>query len=125
MTDKALGYLGIMRKAGKLAIGEIDSGSAVRGGKAILLCLAADASDNARTRAEGFVYQTNTPLIRLPFEKLLREHEDMRLVRLNRSKAAVPASLADRAVGVDGDMAGSITPSAGMRAAFSSESMSM
>jgi len=52
----------------------------------------------------------NTPtIIRLPFEKLLREHEDMRLVRMNRSKAAVPASLADRAVGVEGDMADSIT----------------
>jgi hypothetical protein len=30
VTDKASNYLGIMRKAGKLAIGEVDSGSAVR-----------------------------------------------------------------------------------------------
>lgn len=51
----------------------------------------------------------NTPtIIRLPFEKLLREHGDMRLVRLNRSKAVVPASLADRAVGINADMAQSI-----------------
>ena len=69
MTDKASNYLGIMRKAGKLAIGEVDSGSAVRSGKTAVLCLAQDASDNARRRAEGFVYGRNTPLIRLPYEK--------------------------------------------------------
>lgn len=52
----------------------------------------------------------NTPtIIRLPFENLLRKHESLRLVRLNRSKAVIPASLADRAAGVSGDMARSIT----------------
>lgn len=69
MTDKASNYLGIMRKAGALAIGEVESGAAVKSGKAVLLCLASDASDNAQHRAEGFVYQRNTPLIRLPYEK--------------------------------------------------------
>ena len=69
MTDKASNYLGIMRKAGALAIGEVESGAAVKSGKAVLLCLAKDASDNAQHRAEGFIYQRNTPLIRLPYEK--------------------------------------------------------
>ena len=69
MTDKASNYLGIMRKAGALAIGEVESGAAVKSGKAVLLCLASDASDNAQHRAEGFIYQRNTPLIRLPYEK--------------------------------------------------------
>ena len=69
MTDKASNYLGIMRKAGALAIGEVESGAAVKSGMAVLLCLASDASDNAQHRAEGFVYQRNTPLIRLPYEK--------------------------------------------------------
>ena len=51
----------------------------------------------------------NTPtIIRLPFEKLLRENGDLRLVRLNRSKAVIPESLADRAVGINADMARSI-----------------
>ncbi len=51
----------------------------------------------------------NTPtIIRLPFEKLLREHENLHLVRLNRSKAVIPASLADRAVAINADMAQSI-----------------
>lgn len=51
----------------------------------------------------------NTPtIIRFPFEKLTREHENMSLVRLSRSKAMVPASLGERAVGINADMAQSI-----------------
>ena len=52
----------------------------------------------------------NTPtIIRFPFEKLTREHENVSLVRLSRSKAMVPASLGERAVGINADMAQSIT----------------
>ena len=51
----------------------------------------------------------NTPtIIRFPFEKLAREHENISLIRLSRSKAMVPASLGDRAVGINADMARSI-----------------
>ena len=67
--DKAARYLGIMRKANALAIGETDSGAAVKGGRAFVLCLALDASDNARKRAETFVWSRETPLICLPYEK--------------------------------------------------------
>ena len=52
----------------------------------------------------------NTPtIIRFPFEKLTREHKNITLVRLSRSKAMVPASLGKRAVGINADMAKSIT----------------
>ena len=52
----------------------------------------------------------NTPtIIRFPFEKLAREHENITLVRLSRSKAMVPASLGVRAIGINADMARSIT----------------
>lgn len=52
----------------------------------------------------------NTPtIIRFPFEKLAREHPNISLVRLSRSKAMVPASLGGRAVGITADMAQSIT----------------
>ena len=53
----------------------------------------------------------NTPtIIRFPFEKLARERENIRLIRLNVGDgAAVPASLGERAVGIDADMAKSIT----------------
>jgi len=51
----------------------------------------------------------NTPtIIRLPFEHLVRERKNLRLVRLNRSKAVVPASLSERCVGINADMARSI-----------------
>ena len=67
--DKAANYLGIMRKANAVAIGETDAGAAVKGGKAYVLCLAADASGNAGKRAETFVYSRNIPLLCLPYEK--------------------------------------------------------
>ena len=59
----------------------------------------------------------NTPtIIRFPFEKLAREHKNIRLIRLSRSKAMVPASLGERAVGINADMAQSIADiAAGLR----------
>lgn len=68
--DKTLGYLGLAKKAGALQAGETNSGAAVRAGKARVLLLASDASENARRRAEGFIYSTQTPLVILPYSKL-------------------------------------------------------
>ena len=67
--DKALGYLGLMRKANAVAIGETDTGAAAKSGKAVLICLAADASDNAAKRAETFAYARAVPIARLPYNK--------------------------------------------------------
>lgn len=67
--DKALNYLGIARKAGRIELGEENTGIAARGGKARLVILASDASDNARRRAEGFVARTHIPLLTVPFTK--------------------------------------------------------
>ena len=67
--DKALGYLGLMRKANAVAIGETDTGAAAKSGKAVLICLAADASDNARKRAETFAHARAVPVVRLSYEK--------------------------------------------------------
>lgn len=52
----------------------------------------------------------NTPtIIRFPFEKLVRDHENISLVRLNINEgAAVPESFGSRAVGINADMATSI-----------------
>ena len=51
----------------------------------------------------------NTPtIIRFPFEKLARENENNRLIRLSRTKARVPSDLGERAVGINADMAKSI-----------------
>ena len=69
MKDRILNNLGLMRRANAIAIGETNTGAAARAGKAVLLLLASDASNNARIRAEGFVYGKNTIMITLPFTK--------------------------------------------------------
>lgn len=69
MREKALNLLGLMRRANALDIGETNAGAAVRAGKAKLLLLASDASDNARHRAEGFVLGRKLTLISAPFTK--------------------------------------------------------
>lgn len=48
MNDKVLGMLGLARRAGKLQGGETQVLDAVRSGKAQLVIIAADASDNSK-----------------------------------------------------------------------------
>lgn len=51
----------------------------------------------------------NTPtIIRFPFEKLVREHDNISLIRLNLEQAVVPESFGSRAIGIQADMAESI-----------------
>lgn len=69
MNEKALNLLGLMRKANAAQIGETDTGTAARAQTAKLVVLASDASGNARSRAKGFVYGRDIPLIVLPFTK--------------------------------------------------------
>lgn len=69
MKDKALNYLGLMRKANAIQIGETDTGAATRAQIAKLVLIASNASDNARSRAKGFVYGKNIPMIISPFTK--------------------------------------------------------
>lgn len=69
MREKTLNLLGLMRKANAIAVGETNTGGAVRAGKAKLLLLAADASDNARSRARGFAHGRDVVTVTLPFTK--------------------------------------------------------
>lgn len=69
MREKALKLLGLMRRANAIQIGEDKTGAAVKAGKAKLLLLAADASDNARRRSELFITGRNVQLVPLPFRK--------------------------------------------------------
>ena len=69
MKERALQLLGLMRRANAIAVGEVNTGSSVRGGKAKLLLLAADASPNARDRAEGFAAGRDLALVEMPFTK--------------------------------------------------------
>ena len=69
MKEKILKFLGLMRRANALQVGENNTGEAVRGGKAKLLLLASDASENAKKRAESFVGGRSCLLLELPFTK--------------------------------------------------------
>lgn len=69
MREKTLNLLGLMRKANAIAVGETNTGGAVRAGKAKLLLLAADASDNAQSRARGFTHGRDIVTVTLPFTK--------------------------------------------------------
>jgi len=69
MREKTLKFLGLMRRANALQVGENNAGEAVRAGKAKLLLLASDASENAKKRAESFVGGRSCLLLELPFTK--------------------------------------------------------
>ena len=69
MSEKLLNMLGLMRKASCIEIGETNSGEACRAGKTKLFVIAADSSDNARSRARGFTAGRDIVCIMLPFSK--------------------------------------------------------
>ena len=67
--DKALNYLALGRKAGRIELGEEPVGAAARAVKAWLVVVASDASDHTWRRAKSFVAGTNQQCIRVPFTK--------------------------------------------------------
>lgn len=66
---KAINYLSLARKGGLVDIGESASGQAVRQGRARLLTVAADASENARKRAGDFAKRIGSEPVPLPYSK--------------------------------------------------------
>jgi|GEM_PF-182805 len=66
--NKAIGLMGLARRAGMLVVGEENCGVATRSGRVRVLLLAQDASDNAVRRAEGFAAD-RIPIVRLPYSK--------------------------------------------------------
>lgn len=52
----------------------------------------------------------NTPtIIRFPFEKMMREYKEWTFIRLNLDDAVIPESLGNRCIGINKDMAKSIS----------------
>ena len=68
-NSRALGCLGIARKAGLVVTGEQNTGALAHDGRAKLIILAADASPNAQRRAEGFSASSGVPLAHVRFTK--------------------------------------------------------
>ena len=67
--DKALNYLALARKAGRIELGEEPVGACARARKARLVVVASDASDHTWRRAKSFVEGTEQVCIRLPYDK--------------------------------------------------------
>ncbi len=67
--DKALNYMALARKAGRIELGEEPVGGAARAQKARLVIVASDASDHTWRRALSFVAGTSQIALRVPFTK--------------------------------------------------------
>lgn len=67
--DKALGYLALARKAGRIELGEEPVGAAARAKHAWLVVVASDASDHTWRRAGSFVAETDQQRVRVPYTK--------------------------------------------------------
>ena len=67
--DKALNYMALARKAGRIELGEEPVGAVARAQHARLIVVASDASDHTWRRALSFVAGTEQQCIRVPFDK--------------------------------------------------------
>ena len=67
--DKALNYLALARKGGRVELGEEPVGAAARAGKAYLMIVASDAGDHTWRRAKSFAAGTEQQCIRVAFTK--------------------------------------------------------
>ena len=67
--DKALNYLALARKGGRVELGEEPVGAAARAGKAYLIVVASDAGDHTWRRAKSYAAGTDQQCIRLEATK--------------------------------------------------------
>ena len=67
--DKALNYMALARKAGRMELGEEPVGAAARAQKARLILVAEDASDHTWRRGCSFVAGSGQLCIRVPYSK--------------------------------------------------------
>lgn len=67
--DKALNYMALSRKGGRIELGEEPVGAAARAQHARLVIVASDASDHTWRRALSFVAGTTQQCLRVPFTK--------------------------------------------------------
>ena len=83
--DKALNYIALARKAGRIELGEEPAGAAARAQHARLIVVASDASDHTWRRALSFVSGTDQQCIKIPFTK------DMLGMAVGRTSLALAA----------------------------------
>ena len=67
--DKALNYMALARKAGRIDLGEEPVGAAARSQHARLVIVASDAGDHTWRKAKSFVSGTEQLCIKVPYTK--------------------------------------------------------
>jgi len=67
--DKALNYMALARKAGRIELGEEPVGAAARAQHARLVVVASDAGDHTWRRAKSFVAGTDQQCVKVPYTK--------------------------------------------------------
>ena len=67
--DKALNYLALARKAGRIELGEEPVGAVARAQKARLVVVAEDATDHTWRRALSFVAGSEQICLKVPYNK--------------------------------------------------------
>ena len=67
--DKALNYMSLARKAGRIELGEEPVGAVARARKARLVIVASDATDHTWRRAKSFVEGSEQICLRVPYTK--------------------------------------------------------
>ena len=66
---KALNYMGLARRGGRIELGEEPCGAAARAGHARLIVVAADASPHTWRRAKSYTAGTDQQCVKVPFSK--------------------------------------------------------
>ena len=66
---KALNYMSLARRGGRIELGEEPCGAAARAGHARLIVVAADASPHTWRRAKSYAAGTDQQCLRVPFSK--------------------------------------------------------
>ena len=66
---KALNYMGLARRGGRIELGEEPCGAAARAGHAKLIVVASDASPHTWRRAKSYTAGTDQQCVKVPFSK--------------------------------------------------------
>lgn len=69
MKDKALGLMGLCRRARRMTIGADQVCDDIRQGNAVLVCAAADVSPGSIKKVERLALEQGIPMIRTPYPK--------------------------------------------------------
>lgn len=74
MTDEATGFFGLIRRAGKLEVGDMAVSSAMQNNKIKTILMAADTGGSTRKKMELLSAKKQVPLVITPWDKNAFSH---------------------------------------------------